>query len=87
MGPGRVIRSVFPRPFIISEWSGQSTERYVEVAGPKAPPYPLPAMECSYIFVTQGSGERIIVLKPSKECTGHCRTVSVLLKTSHVCKY
>lgn len=87
MGPARIIRSIFPRPFIISEWSGQSIERYVMISGAKAPAYSLPNTDCSYVFVIQGSGERVVILKPSTECSGHCKTVSVLLKPSYVCKY
>lgn len=87
MLPGRLIRVLFPRPQIISEWSGQSIERYLMIDGASTGPYTLPNMECSYIFVAQGSGERIIVLKPSSECGGSCRTVSVLLKAPYVCKF
>lgn len=87
MSPGRVIRSVFKRPFIISEWSGQSIERYVMIDGTNAQPYMLPNTECSYVFVVQGSGERTVILRPSRECVHHCKTVSVLLKPSYVCKY
>jgi hypothetical protein len=87
MSPGRLIRSLFPRPYIISEWSGQSIERYVMIDGPKASPYTLPNPECSYVIVIQGSGERTIILKPSKECGNICRTVSVILKPSYVLWY
>lgn len=87
MTPGQVIRSVFKRPFIVSEWSGQSIERYVMIDGAKAQPYLLPNTECSYVFVVQGSGERTVILRPSKECISHCKTVSVLLKPSFVRKY
>lgn len=86
MGPARIVRSIFPRPYIISEWSGQSIERYVMFSGPKAPAYSLPNTDCSYVFVIQGSGERVVILKPSPECSGQCKTVSVLLKPSYVCK-
>lgn len=87
MTPGRIIRSLFPRPFIISEWSGQSIERYVMIDEINAQGYRLPNTDCSYVSVVQGSGERIIILRPSKECSNNCRTVSVVLKPSHVCKY
>lgn len=87
MGPARVLRALFPRPYILSEWSGQSIERYLMIDEPNASGYTLPNMECSYVFLIQGSGERSIILKPSKECIGDCRTVSVLLKHPYVCKY
>lgn len=86
MTPGRLIRTLFPRPYIISEWSGQSIERYVMIDGPKADPYVLPNPECSYVILVQGTGQRTIILKPSKECGDLCRTVSVILKPSYVCK-
>lgn len=86
MAPARIARSIFPRPYIISEWSGQSVERYIMISGPKAPAYTLPNPDCSYVFVVQASGERVVILKPSKECSGQCKTVSILLKPSYVCK-
>lgn len=87
MVPGQAIRTLFHRPFIVSEWSGQSIERYIMMDGSQAEPYVLPNTECSYIFVVQGAGERTVILRPSRECVNHCKTVSVLLKPSHVCKY
>lgn len=87
MLPGRLLRELFPRPYIISEWSGQSIERYIMIDGEEAQPYTLPNTECSYIFILQGSGERTIILKPSKECGDVCRTVSAVLKPSYVCQY
>lgn len=85
--PGRIIRSVFPRPYIVPKWAGQSVERFLIIDESKAQPYALPNTECSYVFVIQGSGERTIILKPSSECINDCRTVYVTLKASHVCKY
>lgn len=87
MVPARILRKVFPKPYIISEWSGQSIERYILIDGPQSLPYKFPNFECSYIFVVQGSGERTIILKPTKECAGSCKTISVILKPSYVCKY
>lgn len=87
MVPARIVRKLFPRPLFISERSGQSVERFIMIDGAKAEPYILPNTECSYIFVIQGSGERTIVLKPSLECSQNCRTISVILKPSYVCKY
>lgn len=86
MNSARIVRELFPRPGFLSEWSGQSVERFVMLDGPKAGQYLLPNMECSYIFVIQGAGERTIILKPSRECQQNCKTVSVILKTSYVRK-
>lgn len=86
MTPARYLRKLFPRPDFISEWSGQSIERFIMIDGPKSTGYSLPSFECSYTFIIQGSGERTIILKPSKECGHSCRTVSVVLKPSYTCK-
>lgn len=87
MAPARVLRNFFKKPDFISEWSGQSTERYLFIDEPKAGRYVFPSPECSYVLLTQGAGERSIVLKPSKECSGKCRTISVTLKEQYSCKY
>ncbi|CAH1160209.1 unnamed protein product [Phaedon cochleariae] len=87
MAPARVIRQVFPKPEFLPERSGQSVERFVFIDGDKSEPYTLPNTECSNVFVVQGKGQRSIVLKPSKECAGKCRTVSVVLKASYVLWY
>ncbi|KAJ3657770.1 hypothetical protein Zmor_009553 [Zophobas morio] len=87
MSPGRLIRQLFPRPPIISEWSGQSIERFIIMDAPNATPYVLPNPECSYVILTQGMGERTIILKPSRECGDVCRTVSVVLKPSYMLWY
>ena len=86
MLPARVVRTLFPRPYIISEWSGQSIERYITMSMPNAPPHKLPNFECSNVFVVQGSGEQMVVLRPTHECVDQCRTISIVLKPSYVCK-
>lgn len=83
MVPARIIRQLFPKPDMISEWSGQSTERFVMIDDTKVPPYILPNPECGNVLLTQGQGERIIILKPAKECSKNCRTTSVTLKESY----
>lgn len=87
MLPAQIIRSLFPRPRMISEWSGQSIERYVMIDGPKSEGFTLPNFECSYVSVTQGSGERTVVLKPTKECGHKCRSISVILKENYTLWY
>lgn len=82
----KVIRSVFPKPYFLSDRAGQSVERFVFIDGAKSGPYLLPNTECSYVYMIQGSGERTIILKPSNECSNQCNTLSVSLKPSHVCK-
>ncbi|KAI4462530.1 bombesin receptor-activated protein c6orf89 [Holotrichia oblita] len=87
MNPARIVRTLFPRPQIISEWSGQSVERYIMIDEPNALHHVLPSFECSYVFVIQGSGQQTVILRPTQECTDTCRTISVVLKPSYVCKY
>lgn len=87
MAPARLIRTLFPKPFIVSERAGQSMERYVMIDEPFTKGYSLPNLECSYVFVIQAFGERTIILRPSRECGSACRTVSVVLKPSYVCKF
>lgn len=87
MTPARILRTVFPKPYTISQWSGQSPERYIIIDGENSEPYYIPDMECSYVYTIQGSGRRTILLRPSKECLGLCRTVSVVLNPSEVCEY
>lgn len=87
IAPARILRTLFPKPYIMTKWSGQSVERYVFIDEPAAHAYKLPSFECSYVFLIQGSGQRVIVLKPSKECGEVCKTVSVVLKSSYVCKF
>lgn len=87
MNPARLLRRLFPKPNIISNWNGQSIERYVLIDGSKSLPYAYPNFECSYIFVIQCSGVRTIILKPTKECGEYCKTISIILKPSYVCKY
>lgn len=82
----QVIRSVFTKPYFLSDRAGQSVERFVFIDGAKSQPYFLPNTECSYVYMIQGSGERTIILKPSKECSYHCKTLSVTLKPLDICK-
>lgn len=87
MLPAQIIRSLFPRPYIVPERSGQSVERFIMIDEVNAEGYSFPNTECSYVFVIQSSGERTIILKPSKECGNACRTVSIILKPSFVLWY
>lgn len=81
-----LVRKVFPKPSFLSDRAGQSVERFIFIDGVRAEPYLLPNTECSYVFLIQGSGERTIVLKPSNECSNKCKTISMVLKPSHICK-
>nr|XP_023017276.1 uncharacterized protein LOC111506443 [Leptinotarsa decemlineata] len=87
MKPARLIRQIFRKPSFLPDRSGQSVERFLMFDGNEAEPYELPNTECSYVFLIQASGERSIILKPSRECASKCRTVSVSLKPSYVLWY
>lgn len=82
----RIVRFVFAKPTFLPDRAGQSVERFVFIDGAKSEPYLLPNTECSYVYMIQGSGERTIILKPSKECSYQCKTLSVILKPSYVCE-
>ncbi|KAF5282039.1 hypothetical protein FQA39_LY00563 [Lamprigera yunnana] len=87
MSPAKIIRKLFPRPHIVPERAGQSVERFILIDQVKAEGYSFPNTECSYVFVIQGSGERTIILKPSRECGAICKTVSIILKPKFVLWY
>lgn len=87
MNPLRLLRRVIRRP--AAAWlprTGMHIERYVAVDTRDAPAYRLPDMECARVFVAQLAGARNVVLRPSGECAGPCRTVSVRLEAGSVCK-
>lgn len=86
MNPARMLRKLFPKPHIVSNWTGQSMERYVMIDGAESGPYAFPNFECSYVFVIQSTGVRTVILKPSRECMDECKTVSVILKPSYIRK-
>lgn len=87
MTAARIIRKLFPKPYFLPERSGQAVERFLIVDSPESEPYNLPNTECSYVFIIQGSGERTINLKPSKECKNTCKPVSVVLKPTYILLY
>ncbi|KAK5643455.1 hypothetical protein RI129_007300 [Pyrocoelia pectoralis] len=87
MYPSQILRKLFPRPYFISDRLGQTVERFILIDEPAAEGYSFPDPECCYAFAIQGSGERTIILKPSKECGSVCRTVSVVLKPSFILWY
>lgn len=86
MGPARVLRQLFPKPTIMP-MTGISLERFVAIDTPRAKPYRIPDTECSNVFIVQGYGKRIIILRPTSECRSKCRTLSVTLPPSYVRKY
>ncbi|CAG9760564.1 unnamed protein product [Ceutorhynchus assimilis] len=81
------LRRLFPAPEFLPERSGQAVERFINIDSPTSDPYSLPNTECSYVFVMQGSGERTISLQPSPECRSKCKSLAILMKTSHVLLY
>ena len=86
MAPARLLRKLFPSLKRIPT-TGISPERYLSIDTAKAQPYPIPDTECSNAFIVQLDGTRTIVLRPTSECRHICRTVSIRLPRSYVCKY
>lgn len=85
MEPARLLRKYFPHPKRFPQ-TGTSLERFLLFDTPEAKPYRIPDTECSNVFLTQVQGNRKIVLKPTQECRTECRTLSIRLPTSYVCK-
>lgn len=85
MGPARLLRKYFPHPKRFPQ-TGTALERFMLFDTPEARPYRLPDPECPHVFVTQVRGNRKIVLMPTQECKTECRTLSIRLPTSYVCK-
>lgn len=86
MEPARALRQLFPRPSRLPA-NGIALERFLAIDTIGAPPYPMPDTECSNMFAIQVAGVRTVVLRPTSECRHKCRTVSVRLPPSYVCKF
>lgn len=85
MNPAQILRQIVPKPKRLPN-SGMSIERYLAIDTASAPPYRIPDVDCSSIFVIQLKGTRTILLRPTTECKHKCRTISVRLPQSYVCK-
>jgi len=86
MFPAQLIRALFPRPKAIPRL-GLSTERFVTIDEPGSASYSLTDPECTFVFVIQGQGERLIELQPAAECQGQCNTISILLTPTYLLWY
>ncbi|XP_003425658.1 uncharacterized protein LOC100680523 [Nasonia vitripennis] len=82
MEPGRKLRELFPKLPGIPDWWNPSMEKYIFIDEPKSDSYSLPNPECANVIIQCTSGERLIELNPSPECTRNCQKLKVLL-TSH----
>lgn len=85
MNPLRLLRNIIPLPKRLPN-TGMSIERYLAIDTGNSPSYKLPDSDCSNMFIYQVKGLRTIVLKPTTECKDKCRTISVRLHESYVCK-
>lgn len=66
---------------------GLSVERYLTIDKTISKSHAIPNIpECSIIFIRQLNGSRKYILRPATECRHKCRTVSVHLPESYVCK-
>lgn len=86
MNPVRLLRQLVHHPHRLPR-TGMSIERFLAVDTAGAPPYAIPDTDCSNVFIHQLLGSRTMVLRPTTECAGTCRTISVRLNESHVRKY
>ncbi|XP_066581393.1 uncharacterized protein [Prorops nasuta] len=81
--PWRILRKLFPKINVIPDWWSQSTEKYIFIDEPNSPPYSLASSECSNVILHCTSGERLIKLVPSLECTNKCKSFTILLSQGH----
>ncbi|XP_073996161.1 uncharacterized protein isoform X1 [Rhodnius prolixus] len=86
--PTREIRSLFGMPSRMPKYiAGATPEKYILIDEYKSAHYYLPPTEGTTVFVIQGTGARLFVLEPSRECANFCHRVSVLLKPNHILWY
>ncbi|XP_054161937.1 uncharacterized protein LOC128959927 [Oppia nitens] len=83
----RVIRKLSVRPNFVPNSSEVALQRFVFISGPKSPKFSMPKTEFANVWLTQGSGYRLIVLKPSPMCANNCTTFSVILKPKDTLYY
>lgn len=84
MIPARLLRQLIARPATLPP--SVALERFMTIDMPHAPSYTLPNTECPHVYVQQVSGARLIILRPTSECRHNCRTLSMRLPPSYVCK-
>ncbi|KAL1116205.1 hypothetical protein AAG570_005700 [Ranatra chinensis] len=86
--PTRAMRQLFGSLVQLPNYvAGATTEKFLLVDEQHSSTYQLPDTEGSNVFVVQGSGCRLLLLKPSPECQHLCHSVSILLPQHHVCKW
>lgn len=83
--PARLLRQLIGRPSVLP--SSVALERFMTIDTPQAPSYTLPDTECPHVYIQQAMGTRFIILRPTSECRQRCRTLSMRLPQSFVCKY
>lgn len=84
MMPARLLRQLIARPTSLP--SSFALERFMTIDTPQAPSYTLPDTECPHVYIQQALGTRFIILRPTSECRHRCRTLSIRLPQSFVCK-
>lgn len=85
MSPARLLRQLIARPTKLP--NSLALERYMAVDTMQAPSYTLPDTECPHVYIQQALGTRFIILRPTSECRHRCRTLSMRLPQSFVCKF
>ncbi|XP_014211584.1 uncharacterized protein LOC106641617 [Copidosoma floridanum] len=78
----RKLRKLLPKLPGVPDWWNPSTEKFVFFDKPDAIKYSLPNPECANVIIQCISGERLIQLLPSPECTRNCHKLHVLLSAS-----
>lgn len=84
MLPARLLRKLIARPSSLP--SSLALERYMTIDTPQAHSYTIPDTECPNVYIQQALGSRFIILRPTSECRHRCRTLSMRLPHSYMCK-
>ncbi|XP_053976489.1 uncharacterized protein LOC128875146 isoform X1 [Hylaeus volcanicus] len=87
MRAGRILRKLFPKPESVPVWWEQSTEKFIFFDEQKSPSYSLPHPECSNVVVRCTTGARLIKMISSPECSGSCKSFTVLLSAGKTLWY
>ncbi|KAF4532941.1 hypothetical protein B566_EDAN000629 [Ephemera danica] len=74
-------------PHFVPTHTEVAIQRYVFIDSPAAPSYHLPLTDFANIWVSQGSGTRLLALVPSPHCSQRCHPVSVLLQQGDLLFY
>ncbi|XP_070558843.1 bombesin receptor-activated protein C6orf89 homolog [Ptychodera flava] len=83
----RLLRDLFPRPYFVPEKAEVTLEKFIFIDSPKAEPFQIPNLQAANGWLSQGSGQREIVLLPSDNCRKNCSDISVVLQPMDILFY